>query len=403
MMAREWGSLEAKRAYFYIADIVMTDLSPRVDRRTRRYRDLLVAAFALLLGAQTQADISSSRRTAVVRAVERVQPAVVSIHVIHREPVVYRHRDPFLDFFYPFYYRGERNRVSGGSGLIVTEDGHILTNAHVIGNRKRLRRVEISLSDGRTFAARTMQADRHTDLAILQVDAADLPVAPLGRSSDILVGEWAIAIGNPFDLGPTVSLGVVSAVDRDFSEPQGDYYYRDMIQTDASINPGNSGGPLVNADGQVIGINSFILTGSEYNLGSIGIGFAIPIDAARCVLEEIRTHGHVREAWTGILQLRDVTPALARYLELPDTKGALIAQIAVDSPAYMADLQQGDVIVAINGEAVGSAKEAKVILEGLSVAQECSLEIVNRGGDRQVIAFDLEEYPRREYAPRGWY
>jgi len=337
----------------------------------------------------------------VVRAVERVQPAVVSIHVIHREPVLYRHRDPFLDFFYPFYYRGERDRVSGGSGLIVTDDGHILTNAHVVGSKRRLRRVEVSLSDGRTFQARTMQADRHTDLAILQVDASDLPVAPLGRSSDILVGEWAIAIGNPFDLGPTVSLGVVSAVDRDFPEPQGDYYYRDMIQTDASINPGNSGGPLVNADGQVIGINSFIFTGSDYNLGSIGIGFAIPIGAARRFLDEIRTHGHVREAWTGILQLRDVTPALARYLELPDTEGALIVQIAVDSPAYMADLQRGDVIVAINGETVGGAKEAKGILKGLPVDEECSLEIV-RGGDLQVVAFELEEYPRREYAPRGW-
>ena len=380
----------------------MIDMPLRVDRRTRRCHTLFFAVCALLVGARTQADISDSRRTAVVRAVERVQPAVVSMHVIHREPVLYRrYRDPFLDFFYPLsphsYYRGERDRVSGGSGLIVTADGHILTNAHVIGDKNRLRRVEISLSDGRTFQATSVQADRHTDLAVLQVDASDLPVAPLGRSGDILVGEWAIAIGNPFDLGPTVSIGVVSAVDRDFSEPQGDYYYRDMIQTDASINPGNSGGPLVNADGQVIGINSFIFTGSEYSLGSIGIGFAIPIDAARRFLEEIRTHGHVREAWTGILQLRDVTAALARYLELPDTEGALVVQIAVDSPAYLADLQRGDVIVAINGEGVHGAKEAKVILEGLPVAKECSLEII-RGGDRQAIAFQLEEY-----TPRRWY
>ena len=385
----------------------MIDMPLRVDPRTHRFHMLLLALCTLLLGTRTQAGISDSRRTAVVRAVERVQPAVVSIHVIHRERVVYRHRDPFLEYFFPFsphsYYQGERDRVSGGSGLIVTPDGQILTNAHVIGDyRKQRPRVVVSLNDGRTFEATSMQADRHTDLAVLQVEASDLPVAPLGRSGDILVGEWAIAIGNPFDLGPTVSGGLVSAVDRDFPEPQGGYYYRDMIQTDASINPGNSGGPLVNADGEIIGINSFIYTGSDYSLGSIGIGFAIPIDAARRFLKEIRTHGHVREAWTGILRLRDVTAALARYLELPNTEGALVAQIAVDSPAYMADLQRGDVIVAINGEAVHGAKEAKVILERLPVAEECSLEII-RGGDRQVIAFQLEEYTGRQYNPRRWY
>ena len=342
-------------------------------------------------------DIDSSRRTAVVRAVERVQPTVVSIHVIHREPVVYRYRDPFREFFFPYspyrYYRDERDKVSGGSGLVVSKEGHVLTNGHVIGDRQGLRRVEISLTDGRTLEATSVTLDPHTDLAVLQVDAPDLPVAPLGTSGDILVGEWAIAIGNPFDLGPTVSIGVVSAVDRDFQKPQGDYYYRDMIQTDAAINPGNSGGPLVNAAGEVIGINSFIFTGGEYSFGSIGIGFAIPIDAARRFLDEVRVHGRVRQPWTGIVQLRDLTQRLADYLELDDTDGALVVKVAVESPAYVADLQRGDVIVAINGEPVRSADEAWGILRGLAVGGACQLEVV-RAGERRQVSFDPAEQSR---------
>ncbi|MFC1526496.1 S1C family serine protease [Candidatus Latescibacterota bacterium] len=368
-------------------------LAAFVPCRTPVLAALIVAASLTSVAA----DIAGSRRTAVVRAVERVQPSVVSVHVIHREPVLYQYRDPFREFFSPFapysYYRGERDRVSGGSGLIVSDEGHVLTNAHVIGDQRRLQRVEVSLIDGRTFESSSVITDRYADLAVLQVDADDLPVASLDESGDILVGEWAIAIGNPFDLGPTVSIGVVSAVDRDFQEPQGDYYYRDMIQTDAAINPGNSGGPLVNALGEVIGINSFIFTGGEYNFGSIGIGFAIPVDATRRFLEEIREHGRVRLPWTGIVQLRDLTPRQARYLELAGTDGALVVQVAVDSPAYLADLQRGDVIVGINAESVRSAEEAKGILRGLPVDGQCSLEII-RTGEHRELSFHLEERRR---------
>ena len=285
---------------------------------------LLLSSAAFATG-----DIDESRLTAVVRAVKRVKPAVVSVHVIHRTPVFYRHRDPFFDLFFPRQYAGEREHISGGSGLIVSEDGFILTNDHVISVDRRQRRgrpprIEIFLPDGRTLEVESVSSDLFLDLAMLKVEAQDLPVAPLGRSSDILVGEWAIAIGNPFDLGPTVTAGVVSAVDRDFEETKGNYYYRNMIQTDAAINPGNSGGPLVNALGEVIGINSFIYTGSEYSTGSIGIGFAIPVDAARRFLEEVRTHGEVRRPWSGILGVRDLTPRWGQYLDLPVEEGALV-------------------------------------------------------------------------------
>jgi serine protease Do len=253
----------------------------------------------------------------------------------------------------------------------------------------------VSLSDSRNFEAEYIDHDTSFDLAILKVEEDYLPVAPLGNSDDILVGEWAIAIGNPFDLGPTVSIGVVSAVDRDFQEPKGNYYYRDMIQTDAAINPGNSGGPLVNAAGEVIGINSFIYTGGDYSVGSIGIGFAIPINAARSFLEEIRQHGQVRRPWTGILSLQNLTPLLAEYLALSSTEGALVVKIIVDvdSPAYLAGLEEGDVIVAIDAEKVRGADEGVRFLQRYRVDEECTLTVARNGGI-ETIRMRFGERPR---------
>ncbi|MBQ42856.1 MAG: trypsin [Gemmatimonadetes bacterium] len=247
--------------------------------------------------------------------------------------------------------------------------------------------------------AQYVDTDNFLDLAVLRVEASDLPVAPLGRSSDIFVGEWTIAIGNPFDLGPTVTAGVVSAVDRDFQESKGDYHYRNMIQTDAAINPGNSGGPLVNALGEVIGINSFIYTGSNYSTGSIGIGFAIPVDAARRFLEEVRTHGRVRKPWTGIVDMTNFTPRLGRYLDLPISEGAIVTHVAVDSPAADSGLKRGDAIVAINGEKVRSEEEAWGILRSLRVGDTGSLAVVNTDG-RHIVTFRLQELQQQR---QGWY
>ena len=352
-------------------------------------------------------EIDESRRTAVVRAVERAQPAVVSVHVIHREPVYII--DPFRELFFPnspytYRYAGEKERVTGGSGLIVTEDGLVLTNDHVIAinegrRRRRPPRIEVSLLDGRVLEAKYVDTDNFLDLAVLRVEASDLPVASLGRSSDIFVGEWTIAIGNPFDLGPTVTAGVVSAVDRDFQESKGNYHYRNMIQTDAAINPGNSGGPLVNALGEVIGINSFIYTGSNYSTGSIGIGFAIPVDAARRFLDEVRTHGRVRKPWTGIVDMTNFTPRLGRYLDLPISEGAIVTHVAVDSPASDSGLKRGDAIVAINGEKVRSEEEAWGILRSLRVGDTGSLAVVNTDG-RHIVTFRLQEMQQQR---QGWY
>ena len=334
---------------------------------------LTILASCLLADLPLAADeIAASRRTALVRARERVQPSVVSIHVKSKDRLVLS-RDPFWSFF-PYVQQG---RTNAGSGLIVNADGYILTNAHVVGERRNhIRQIEVALPNGLTTEAQFIGADVSFDLAVLKVEADDLPVAPLGNSDDILVGEWAIAIGNPFDLGPTVTSGVVSAAHRDFHEPQGDYYYRNMIQTDAAINPGNSGGPLVNALGEVIGINSFIYTGSDYNIGSIGIGFAIPINTARRFLEEISQYGKIREPWSGIRYLQDLNRSLAEALELPSTDGALILRIMVGSPAYEAGLERGDVITAINGEKVRNVDETIAVFREFRVDEECALTVI---------------------------
>ena len=357
-----------------------------------------LALLALAL-SHASASISQSRRTAVVRAVERVQPAVVSLYVRYRQRVysLYRQRDPYWNFFAPFFYvPQDQYRTSTGSGFVIDGEGYNLTNSHVVGDPRHLQKITASLPapDSRTFEVRYVASDFNFDLAVLKADAGDLPVAPLGTSGDILVGEWAIAIGNPFDLGPTVSIGVVSALDRDFPEPQGDYYYLDMIQTDAAINRGNSGGPLVNADGEVIGINSFIYTGSEYDSGSIGIGFAIPIDTAARFLEEIRQHGQVRRAWTGILAVQDITPNLAEYLRLASTAGALVVRVARDSPAELAGLESGDVIVAINDEPIANADEAIDVLRVLRVGEVAALSVV-RHNEHYTLDLTLEERPHR--------
>jgi len=360
----------------------------------------LLCSLALLVLAlnHASASVGESRRTAVVRAVEQVQPSVVSLHVRYRQRVynLYRHRgDPFWNFFSPFYsVPQDQYRMSTGSGFVVDGEGYILTNSHVIGDPRQLQKITASLPDSRTFEARHVASDFNFDLAVLKVDEGELPAAPLGTSGDILVGEWAIAIGNPFDLGPTVSVGVVSALDRDFSQPQGDYFYRDMIQTDAAINRGNSGGPLVNAAGEVIGINSFIYTGSEYDSGSIGIGFAIPIDTAANFLAEIRQHGQVRRAWTGILAVQDITRNLADYLKLASTDGALVVRVARDSPAELAGLQSGDVIVAVNDEKIRSADEAIGVLRALRVGEVAALGVV-RHNEHYNLDLTLEERPYR--------
>jgi serine protease Do len=361
-----------------------------------------IFALFLIPKATLAADqIAASRRTAIVRAVEQVQPAVVSVYVTFTEHVQrpYWERDPFYGFFYPRSSLVPLERTSSGSGLIVDNKGHVLTNDHVIGSKRKLQHIEITLQDGRSFSADYIGSDTSFDLALIKAQGDQLPVAPLGDSDDILVGEWAIAIGNPFDVGVSVSVGVVSGINRNFPQVQGDYYYRDLIQTDASINPGNSGGPLINALGEVIGINSFIHTGSNNNIGSIGIGFAIPSNTARSFLDEITRHGKVRRPWTGILRLQNITPRLAEGLDLPSTNGALIVDLVPEGPSYTAGLRRWDALVAVNDEKVVTAQQARSVLQSFRVDEQCTLTVM-RDGETLDLTLLLTEEPQR---PGRWY
>ena len=300
--------------------------------------------------------IDRQRRNAIVAATETVAPAVVTITVTQRVAV----RDPrlnFFDYFYP-HRRSPRlryqERQNYGSGVIVSGDGYVVTNAHVVGGNPAS--VAVTLSDGADYAAALVEVVDRFDLALLKIEGEDLPVADLADSDDLVIGEWAIAIGSPFgqllaDTQPTVTVGVISALNRDIvRQSNTDRYYLGMIQTDAAINPGNSGGALVNADGQVVGINTFIFTESG---GSIGIGFAVPSNRVRWVLEEVREFGHYREVSWGVV-LYPLTRGAMNALGTEDPRGYLVGDVMEDSPAWRAGLRPYDILRAINGVALES-------------------------------------------------
>lgn len=321
------------------------------------------------------ANIPASRQTAITQAVARVAPAVVTVQT---EVVQRVAADPFDAFFGG--RSGTQTSAGLGSGFIIRPDGVIVTNAHVVAGATN---ISVMLRDGTTYPARTIGTDETNDLAVLKVGAKNLPVAPLGDSDNLLVGEWAIAIGNPygFMLGnsePSVTAGVISGVGRNLvARGEGPSAYFDMIQTDASINPGNSGGPLVNADGEVIGVNSSIYSTSG---GSIGLGFAIPIDRARRVAEDLLNHGRVRRPWIGV-QLEQVRTQNPRDLI---ARGAQVAGVAPSSPAEKAGLRAGDVIVKLRNRVIHNRFDWEAALLDLRVGDQ--VPIVVRRGSRDVPA-----------------
>ncbi len=341
--------------------------------------------------------IDRSRRTAIVEAAERVGPSVVTLSVV-RTRVVQTAPVPFgSDFFEPFFrdmipqYRYREQIPNMGSGFIISKEGYVLTNEHVVHGADK---ITVILPDGRSFTGRLVGSHPQYDLAVVKIDGRNLPTAPLGSSSNLLVGEWAIAIGNPFgfllnDTQPTVTAGVISATRRDIkSQSQSGGIYKNMIQTDAAINPGNSGGPLANARGEVIGINTFIFTKSG---GSEGIGFAIPIDATRRVVDEIIRYGKVRNVWIGV-STWELTPYVAERLATADRNGLYVAVIERGSPADKAGVKVGDIIRKVNGTPVRDGNEAYRVIFGASVGDTITLA-VERDGKLLVMKLLLEEAP----------
>ena len=318
--------------------------------------------------------IAAQRRTAITEAVARVSPAVVTVQTEAVQRVV------TYDFFFGPRSR-EQTQAGIGSGFIIRSDGVILTNAHVIVGATI---ISVAMRDGQTYTARLLGSDESNDLAVLQINAKNLPVATMGTSRNLLIGEWAIAIGNPygFVLGntePSVTAGVISATGRNLTaRAEGGGVYVDMIQTDASINPGNSGGPLVDATGEVIGVNSSIYSP---NGGSVGLGFAIPIDRARRVAEDLIAHGKARQPWIGV---RIEEPSDNPNDRGSLTGGAVVSQVIPDSPAEQAGIRKGDVIIRSRDRALRNIYDWEAEQLDLRVGDDVPLTIRRGSRDMEV-------------------
>lgn len=302
----------------------------------------------------------------VPRVAETIGPAVVNIIT----------RTLAYDFFFqPVPQEGL------GSGVIIDKNGYILTNYHVVD---RAESITVNLADGRKVGGRVIGVDPGSDLAVLKIEAGNLPVAVLGDSNRIKVGQLAVAIGNPFGLQQTVTSGVISAIGRSIREGQ-NQVLENLIQTDASINPGNSGGPLVNNRGQVIGINTAIIAQAQ------GIGFAIPINTAKSVAEQLISQGKVTRPWLGILGTT-VTDELASQYKLPSKDGALVVRILPDSPAREAGLRPGDIVVMINEKPIGDMQELQQVVR-LHKPGDKMVFAIYREGNRKNIEIRLGEAP----------
>ena len=328
------------------------------------------------------------RRTTTVRVVERTGPAVVNVTTEQRAPQANPFRpfsgDPFFDRFFQDFFEP---RVPGteqnlGSGVLIDADRHVLTNEHVVTRAERIR---VSLADGREFDARLIGADPNNDIAVLEVETGEkLPWIEPGSSADLMVGEPVIAIGNPFGLSHTVTTGVISALGRSLRTDE--RVYHGFLQTDASINPGNSGGPLLNAEGDLVAINTAV-----YNRAQ-GIGFAIPIDDARRVVRELIDHGEVSPVWLGI-ELQDLDAGLAAALELlAGARGALVSRVRSGSPAERAGVRRGDVLTRVAGQPLESARGFFERLEHTTAGQELALTTLREGRTLE-IAVRAEEIP----------
>ncbi len=331
--------------------------------------------------------------------IKELKPAVVNIHTTQvLKPRLRRSqspRDSRLEGFFgpdPFEHyfgapRGERKFPSLGSGFIISTDGYILTNYHVVRNATEIR---VKLADERTYQAKLVGGDQKTDVALLKVSAkGKLPTVYLGNSDKLEVGDWAIAIGSPFGLGYTVTTGIISGKDRVIGHGP----YDDFLQTDASINPGNSGGPLFDASGNVVGINTAIVAGGT------GIGFAVPINLAKELLPQLRRTGKVKRGWLGV-GIQDLTKDLAGEFGVPGKSGVLIAQVFEGSPAEKGGLRAGDIIMSLNGRRVGETRELTRRVAVLSPESQAYLQVF-RGGKTKRVTVKLSEREAGEAVALG--
>lgn len=343
--------------------------------------------------AQNNQNVSESRQNAITRAVAKVSPSIVGINVEEVREI----QDPFANFWGndPFFrqFFGDRGQsgpqkqvVRGlGSGYIISADGYILTNDHVAGNATK---ISVTLTTGETVSAKLIGSDPNTDVALLKIDKSNLPYLTLGNSDDVIIGEWAIALGNPFGLfeindKPTVTVGVISATNMKVAADNR-RAYKDMIQTDASINSGNSGGPLVNADGEVIGMNTIIYTGGNGSNGSIGVGFAISINRVRKIMEELKANGKIERNFNVGFNIQGIDERIAKYYNLEDTKGVIVTQVARGGAADDAGLKPEDIITNANGEIIRNEQDILSVVNDLRVGETLKMKIIRNKSEKEI-------------------
>jgi len=333
----------------------------------------------------------SARGASYAPVIKQVTPSVVKLTITPREqnwshPLL---EDPTLRRYFGDQLRNLRRAQPRelGSGVIVTEDGYILTNNHVVENGDK---IQVTLADGKTTCpAKLIGADPQTDVAVIKIEARNLSAVRLADSAQLEVGDVVIAIGNPFDVGQTVTSGIISGLGRGDLPIGRVADYEDFIQTDAAINQGNSGGPLVDAEGRLIGINTFIM--SNAGGGNQGLGFAIPVNLARNVLERLIADGRVRRGYLGVM-LQPLDPELARQFKLPDTTGALVSNVQPGTPAARAGIREGDVITTLNGKPVTDNRTFRLTVSQLAPGTKVTLKAL-RASQEKTFSATLEELP----------
>lgn len=335
--------------------------------------------------------INNSRNTIITETIKKVSSAVVGINVVE----IREYRSPWYNFFrddpyFRDYFRRQQKVQSLGSGYIISPDGYIVTNDHVAGNAVE---VIVTMTDGKQYEAEVIGSDMASDICLLKIDANNLPYIKFGRSDDLLIGEWVIALGNPFGLfdindKPTVTVGVISSTGMNLGQSNNRYYVN-MIQTDAAINGGNSGGPLVNSLGELIGMNTLIFT-ADGSRGNVGVGFAIPVDKIKKIVTELKTNGKVdRDFWTG-LRIQAVDKGIAQYYNLESTRGVIVTHVTEDSPAEKADLKVGDIILRVGKYKVNDDETLIGILQEFKTGDTLALTIV-RDNKQQTKTMKLEK------------